>query len=111
MSVLNHGINPGGNLDSNELYKTLEVNALSNWRLIELFEKIVLAKKNTTFPKELWVNTSEAEIQPAFSPSYEISKRLLGELVTFKKVSLMQDQKLKLKMRSKMISKVFQSRN
>jgi hypothetical protein len=35
-------------------------------------------------PMEIWVNTSEAEIQPAVSPVYEISKRLLGQLVSLR---------------------------
>ena len=35
--------------------------------------------------KEIWINTSEAEILPALNPSYEISKSLIGQLVSFKK--------------------------
>jgi len=97
--ILNHGINPGANLDSKALNKALEVNALSYWRLMERFEEIVLNQKENTTDKELWVNTSEAEIQPAFSPSYEISKRLIGQLVSFKTCSLTQDQKLQLKIK------------
>ena len=45
-------------------------------------------KNSFTYPREIWVNTSEAEIQPAFSPAYEISKRLIGQLVSFKYSSL-----------------------
>jgi hypothetical protein len=30
------------------------------------------------------VNTSEAEIQPALSPGYELSKRLIGQLVSLR---------------------------
>ncbi|WP_036891724.1 SDR family oxidoreductase [Prochlorococcus marinus] len=97
--VLNHGINPGGNLDSEGLNLALEINALSNWRLIENFEKIIFNEKENTTQKEIWVNTSEAEIQPAFSPSYEISKRLIGQLVSFKYNSLTQIEKSKLKIR------------
>ncbi len=91
--VLNHGINPGGNLNTEGLNKALEINALSYWRLIEIFEKISLAKGENHSIKELWVNTSEAEIQPAFSPSYEISKRLIGQMVSFKYSSLTKDQR------------------
>ena len=37
------------------------------------------------YKKEIWINTSEAEILPALNPSYEISKSLIGKLVSFKK--------------------------
>jgi hypothetical protein len=36
----------------------------------------------------VWINTSEAEIQPAFSPLYELSKRLLGNLVSLRALDL-----------------------
>jgi monoglucosyldiacylglycerol epimerase len=36
--------------------------------------------------KELWINTSEAEVNPAFSPLYELSKRALGDLVTLQRL-------------------------
>jgi len=32
----------------------------------------------------VWINTSEAEIQPAVSPGYEVSKRLIGQLVSIR---------------------------
>ncbi len=83
--IINHGINEKGKQGLNEINRSLKINALSSWRLIEIFEEII--KKNkpyTNHPKEIWINTSEAEIQPAFSPTYEISKRLLGELVSLK---------------------------
>jgi hypothetical protein len=32
----------------------------------------------------VWINTSEAEIQPAISPAYEVSKRLIGQLVSIR---------------------------
>ncbi len=97
--VLNHGINPGANLEIDGLNKAIEVNALSNWRLLLCFEEITNYLTDTSYPKEIWVNTSEAEIQPAFSPSYEISKRLIGELVSFKQCSLKSKDKSKLKIR------------
>ncbi len=97
--ILNHGINPGGNLETDGLNKALEINALSYWRLIEIFEKISLDKKNKSSIKEIWVNTSEAEIQPAFSPSYEISKRLIGQLVSFKYSSLTQEERKRFKLK------------
>ena len=49
--------------------------------------------------KEIWINTSEAEILPALNPSYEISKSLIGQLVSFKKNLLDQNTKKKLKIR------------
>ncbi len=97
--ILNHGINPGGNLDTDSLNKAIEVNALSNWRLIESFAKIALGQQDTSRYKEIWINTSEAEIQPAFSPSYEISKRLIGQLVSFKYSSLTTDEQKKLRLK------------
>ena len=39
-------------------------------------------------PRELWMNTSEAEIQPAVSPLYEISKRLQGQLLSLRSLDL-----------------------
>ncbi len=85
--ILNHGINPGGKINTKDLNQTLEVNAFSYWRLIEQFESISNQIK-TTSVREIWINTSEAEIQPALSPGYEISKRLIGELISIKWSSL-----------------------
>ena len=82
--VLNHGINPGGDQSPETLSKTLEVNAFSHWRLMQQFETIADQDQNRDQPRELWVNTSEAEIQPALSPGYELSKRLIGELVSLR---------------------------
>ena len=81
--VLNHGINPQGGQDPDTLTRTLEINALSCWRLMQSFEKISRASPRDR-PRELWINTSEAEIQPAASPAYELSKRLLGQLVSIR---------------------------
>jgi len=80
--VLNHGVNPGGDQESETLTQALEINALSHWRLIQRFEQICL--ETPTRRRELWVNTSEAEIQPALSPGYELSKRLIGHLVSLR---------------------------
>ena len=94
--ILNHGINPKGFLDSNEINKAIEINSLSSWRLMQIFEKIAQEtnSKNGSKrkPMELWVNTSEAEIQIAFSPVYEITKRLIGELVSLKKSNLSEEE-------------------
>jgi NAD(P)-dependent dehydrogenase (short-subunit alcohol dehydrogenase family) len=32
----------------------------------------------------VWINTSEAEYQPCLSPLYEISKRLIGQLLSLR---------------------------
>ncbi len=98
--ILNHGINPQGNQTSNDLNRALEINALSNWRLIESFQSI--PEKYSSMGKsqrEIWINTSEAEIQPALSPGYELSKRLIGQLVSLKWSNLSVEQKKYLKIR------------
>ena len=88
--ILNHGFNPKEMIDSNEINKAIEINSLSHWRLIEIFENLAISNNIFEKPnsKEVWVNTSEAEIQIAFSPVYEITKRLLGELVSLKRNEL-----------------------
>ena len=89
--ILNHGFNPKGTIDSNAINKAIEINSLSHWRLIQIFEGLKEKKANLkkSIPKEIWINTFEAEIQIAFSPVYEITKRLIGELVSLKKSKLL----------------------
>jgi NAD(P)-dependent dehydrogenase (short-subunit alcohol dehydrogenase family) len=77
--VINHGINVHADRSPDAVARSLEVNALSAWRLLELVLEVSAADGR---PREVWVNTSEAEILPAISPLYEISKRLLGQLVS-----------------------------
>ena len=93
--ILNHGFNPKGIIDSNEINKAIEINSLSHWRLIEIFEDLAISNNdlNEFTSKEIWVNTSEAEIQIAFSPAYEITKRLIGELVSLKKSKLLMEKR------------------
>ena len=74
---------------------SIEINALSKFKLLNLFEEIALTS-NSLIKKEIWINTSEAEILPALNPSYEISKSLIGKLISFKKNLLTQDIKNKL---------------
>ena len=81
--VLNHGINPHGDQSSAALDKALAVNALSSWQLLQCCERIAATSSENKL-LEVWVNTSEAEIQPAVSPAYEVSKRLLGQLVSLR---------------------------
>ncbi len=85
--ILNHGFNPKELIKNNEINKAIEINSISHWKLIQIFEKLALKKNNSKKynPKEIWINTSEAEIQIAFSPVYEITKRLIGELISLKK--------------------------
>ena len=79
--ILNHGI-----YDTKEdLEKSIEINAISNIKILRLFEKISLSQSIESSPKEIWINTSEAEIFPALNPCYEISKSLIGQVVTFKR--------------------------
>jgi hypothetical protein len=54
-------------------------------RLAELFFSTVTASSDRA-TKELWINTSEAEVNPAFSPLYELSKRTLGDLITLRRL-------------------------
>jgi NAD(P)-dependent dehydrogenase (short-subunit alcohol dehydrogenase family) len=81
--VLNHGINTHQDRRQEATAMALEVNALSSWRLAELFVQQAARRSGHRAP-ELWFNTSEAEIQPAVSPLYEISKRLLGQLISLR---------------------------
>ena len=92
--ILNHGFNPKHMIDSNDINKALEINSLSHLRLIEIFENLAASNNsNKHNSKEVWVNTSEAEIQIAFSPVYEITKRLIGELISLKKSKLLMEKR------------------
>ena len=91
--ILNHGFNPKQKINSIAINNAIEINSLSYWRLIEIFENLASSNNlNKLGQKELWANTSEAEIQIAFSPVYEITKRLIGELVSLKKSNLLMKQ-------------------
>ena len=95
--ILNHGIYDLSKKNSN-YENSIEINALSQFKFITLFEEI--AKKNDSPKvKEIWINTSEAEILPALNPSYEISKSLIGQLVSFKKNLLDKNVEKKLKIK------------
>jgi len=92
--ILNHGIYNLSRENSN-YENSIEINALSKFKFLNLFEEIALTTESS-FKKEIWINTSEAEILPALNPSYEISKSLIGQLVSFKKNLLNKDIKKKL---------------
>ena len=81
--ILNHGIYQS-NITGQKLENIIEINALSKYKILNLFEKISI-EENKPFSREIWINTSEAEIFPALNPTYEISKSLIGKLITFKK--------------------------
>ena len=95
--ILNHGIYSVGRKNIN-YENSIEINALSKFKFLNLFEEIAKTN-NSEIAKEIWINTSEAEILPAFNPSYEISKSLIGQLVSFKKNLLDKDTKKKLKIK------------
>ncbi len=95
--ILNHGIYDVSKKNSN-YENSIEINALSKFKFLNLFEEIAL-KNNSPIAKEIWINTSEAEILPALNPSYEISKSLIGQLVSFKKNLLDKHEKKKLKIK------------
>ncbi len=96
--ILNHGIYPQ-NLKNPEFEKVLNINALSQFRIFHIFKEIALNNENQISPKEIWINTSEAEILPALSPYYEISKSLIGSFVTFQNNFLTDDERKKLLIR------------
>jgi monoglucosyldiacylglycerol epimerase len=83
--IINHGINVYGDRTPSAIYKSYEVNTFSALRLTEIFLSTVSTSSDRA-TKELWVNTSEAEVSPAFSPLYELSKRALGDLVTLRRL-------------------------
>jgi len=83
--VLNHGFNVHGDRDPEAIRQSYAVNTFSSWRLMELFFQTVRGNPEMA-TKEVWVNTSEAEASPAFSPLYELSKRALGDLVTLRRL-------------------------
>ena len=79
--VLNHGVNVHRQRNHQAIAKSYEVNTFSTLQLMELFFQTVKSDRDMV-RKEVWVNTSEAEVNPAFSPLYELSKRATGDLVT-----------------------------
>lgn len=93
--VLNHGVNVHGQRDAGATSLSLEVNALSGWRLLELFGELAAERPAGQVRPELWLNTSEAEIEPAFSPLYEISKRLMGQLLSLRALDLNQVMRIR----------------
>ena len=83
--IINHGVNVHEQRDESAIAKSYEINTFSVLRLMELFFKTIKSDRDTV-RKEVWVNTSEAEVNPAFSPLYEMSKRATGEIVTLRRL-------------------------
>lgn len=83
--ILNHGVNVYGDRTAAAIQKSYEVNTFSTLKLAELFLETVTKSSHKAI-KELWINTSEAEVNPAFSPLYELSKRTLGDLITLRRL-------------------------
>lgn len=83
--VINHGLNVHSDRTPEAIHRSLEANAISGCRLMEVFFSTVETSPQRA-NKEVWVNTSEAEVSPAFSPLYEVSKRLMGDLVSLRRI-------------------------
>ena len=83
--IINHGVNVNGQRDYQAIADSYEINTFSVLRLMELFFQTIKSDRDTV-RKEVWVNTSEAEVNPAFSPLYELSKRATGEIVTLRRL-------------------------
>ncbi|MDC2975772.1 SDR family oxidoreductase [Prochlorococcus sp. AH-736-D23] len=92
--ILNHGIYDLSRENYN-YENSITINALSKFKFLNLFEDVALTNDSLK-KREIWINTSEAEILPALNPSYEISKSLIGKLISFKKNLLDKDIKKKL---------------
>ena len=83
--ILNHGVNVHQQRDESAIALSYEINTFSALRLMELFFQTIKSDRDR-IRKEVWVNTSEAEVNPAFSPLYELSKRAMGDLVTLRRL-------------------------
>jgi monoglucosyldiacylglycerol epimerase len=83
--ILNHGVNVYSDRTAAAVQTSYEVNTFSTLKLAELFLSTVTRSSHRAI-KELWINTSEAEVNPAFSPLYELSKRTLGDLITLRRL-------------------------
>ncbi|WP_069790723.1 bifunctional sterol desaturase/short chain dehydrogenase [Cyanobacterium sp. IPPAS B-1200] len=84
--IINHGINVHGDKSPSAIATSYQVNAFSGIKMMELFLETVQTNRQKA-TKEIWVNTSEAEVNPAFSPLYELSKRTMGDIVTLRRTN------------------------
>ena len=83
--IINHGVNVYGDRTSTAIHNSYQVNTFSALRLIDIFS-VTVTGSDAKATQEIWVNTSEAEVSPALSPLYEISKRALGDIITLKRL-------------------------
>ncbi len=83
--IINHGVNVHAARNPEAIALSYEVNTFSVLRLLELFLSTIKSGRDVV-RKEVWVNTSEAEVSPAVSPLYELSKRAIGDLVTLRRL-------------------------
>jgi monoglucosyldiacylglycerol epimerase len=83
--IINHGVNVYNSRTPEAIAASYEVNTFSAVRLMDIFLSTVNGPQDKA-TKEIWVNTSEAEVSPALSPLYELSKRTLGNIVTLKRL-------------------------
>lgn len=83
--IINHGVNVYTSRTPEAINSSYEVNTFSALRLMDIFLTTVTGPQAKA-TKEIWVNTSEAEVSPALSPLYELSKRALGDIVTLKRL-------------------------
>ncbi|MDZ8187209.1 MAG: bifunctional sterol desaturase/short chain dehydrogenase [Nostoc sp. ChiSLP02] len=83
--IINHGVNVYTSRTPQAINSSYEVNTFSALRLIDIFLTTITGPQDKA-TKEIWVNTSEAEVSPALSPLYELSKRSLGDIVTLKRL-------------------------
>ncbi|MEA5514348.1 bifunctional sterol desaturase/short chain dehydrogenase [Nodularia sp. UHCC 0506] len=83
--IINHGVNVYNSRTPEAIASSYQVNTFSALRLMDIFLTTVTGPQAKA-TKEIWVNTSEAEVSPALSPLYELSKRTLGNIVTLKRL-------------------------
>ena len=108
--IINHGINLNGFQSDDYFLESIEVNSLSVLRLINLFENLKIGiKQDLSNCSEIWINTSESEVLPSLSMSYELSKRLIGQVVSYKRYLINKNKKKKVKLK-KLILGSFRSK-
>jgi hypothetical protein len=83
--IINHGINVHEKRSDRAIEKSYQINTFSSTRLLDFFFQTVRNNEDIV-RKEVWINTSEAEVNPAFSPVYELTKRALGDLITLRRL-------------------------
>ena len=74
--ICNHGIKPE-RFDSQSMGRAFEINVESHMVLAEIFFETIKTSLDVA-TKELWINTSCAEVIPVKSNTYELTKKQLG---------------------------------